>query len=163
MMENCPCGSEAAFSECCQPLIEGSQYAETAEALMRSRYTAHATKSFDYLFETTLPANRQEGDRKGTAAWSRKLDWQRLEIRNVEKGGPGDTAGFVEFVARYRKNGQAFDHHEIAEFVKNEDRWYFKDGHAPEAVQSVRQGPKIGRNDPCPCGSGKKYKKCCGR
>jgi len=31
-----------------------------------------------------------------------------------------------------------------------------------EIVQVVRSGPKIGRNDPCPCGSGKKFKKCCG-
>ena len=28
---------------------------------------------------------------------------------------------------------------------------------------TIVKGPKIGRNDPCPCGSGKKYKKCCGR
>ncbi len=31
-----------------------------------------------------------------------------------------------------------------------------------QAVQQVVRGEKVGRNDPCPCGSGKKYKKCCG-
>ena len=130
---------------------------------MRSRYSAHAKKAFDYIFETTLPSNRQDADQKGTAAWSRKLDWQRLEVRNIENGGPDDEMGTVEFVARYRKNGQAFDHHEIAEFVREDGRWCFKDGQAPQPVQAVRQGPKIGRNAPCACGSGKKYKKCCGK
>lgn len=81
----------------------------------------------------------------------------------MEGGGEDDTKGMVEFVARYRKNSQAFDHHEIAEFVKEDDRWYFKDGHAPQPMQAIRNGPKIGRNDPCPCGSGKKYKKCCAK
>jgi len=162
-MEECPCGSAIAYTDCCKPLIEGNRPAETAEALMRSRYTAHATKAFDYIFDTTHPDSRKEDDRDSTAAWSKKLDWQRLEIRNVEKGGADDDHGSVEFVARYRKNGKAFDHHEIAEFVREEGRWYFKDGQPPQPVQVVRQGPKIGRNDPCTCGSGKKYKKCCGK
>lgn len=162
-MDLCPCGSEKSYADCCQPMIEGDQTADTAEALMRSRYSAHAKKVFDYIFETTLPANRQEDERKGTAAWSRKLDWQRLEIRSVDAGGPDDEKGSVEFVARYRKNSKAFEHHEIAEFVREDGCWYFKDGQPPQPVQTVRQGPKIGRNDPCACGSGKKYKKCCGR
>ena len=161
-MDACPCGSEKPYADCCQPLIEGARSAETAEALMRSRYTAHVKQAFDYIVETTLPASRQADDRDGTAAWSKKLDWQSLEIRNVEAGGADDSSGTVEFVARYRKNGKASDHHEVAAFVREEDRWYFKDGQPPTPVQVVRQGPKIGRNDPCPCGSGKKYKKCCG-
>lgn len=69
-MELCPCGSEKNYSDCCEPLIKGERVADTAEALMRSRYTAHAKKEFDYIFETTLPSNRQDADRKGTAAWS---------------------------------------------------------------------------------------------
>ena len=162
-MDLCPCGSEKAYEECCQPLISGERQAETAEALMRSRYTAHAKKEFDYIFDTTHPDSRDENDRKGTAAWSRKLEWQWLKIQDVANGGPDDDTGTVEFIARYRKNGKAFDHHELAEFIKADDRWYFKDGQPPATEQVVRQGPKVGRNDPCPCGSGKKYKKCCGR
>ena len=161
-MDLCPCGSDKEYARCCQPLINGIRDADTAEALMRSRYSAHAKKAFDYIFDTTLPANRQDSDRKGMAAWSRKLDWQRLEVCRIENGGPEDASGIVEFVARYRKNGHAFDHHEVAEFVREDGRWYYKDGRAPRQMQAVRQGPKIGRNDPCMCGSGKKYKKCCG-
>lgn len=162
-MEPCPCGSQKDYADCCQPLIRGERIAETAEALMRSRYTAHAKKEFDYIFNTTHADSHREEDRKSTAAWSRKLDWQRLEIREVDKGGPEDATGSVEFVARFRKGGKAFDHHEVAEFVREEGRWYFKDGQPPSPAQVVRQGPKVGRNDPCTCGSGKKYKKCCGR
>ncbi len=162
-MESCPCGSDRAYDQCCRPLITGERAADTAESLMRARYTAHAKKKFDYIFETTCPASRQDSDRQATAAWSKKLDWQRLEIRHVDGGGQDDTTGTVEFVARYRKNSQAFDHHEIAEFSKEAGRWYFKDAQAPEPVQAIRQGPKIGRNDPCRCGSGKKFKKCCGK
>ncbi|MDL2268808.1 YchJ family protein [Desulfosarcina sp. OttesenSCG-928-A07] len=161
-MELCPCGSKKPYAECCGPLISGESFADTAEALMRARYTAHAKKIFDYVAETTLPENRQEKDVEETEVWSRKLDWQWLEIRRVEAGGPEDVIGTVEFVARYRKNGTAFDHLEQAEFVKQDGRWYFKDGMPPPPVQMVRQGPKLGRNDPCSCGSGKKFKKCCG-
>ena len=161
-MKDCPCGSNKEYAACCEPLFTGEKTADTAEALMRSRYSSHAKKQFDYIYDTTHPDTRKESDRAETASWSRKLDWQRLEIRDVEGGGPEDATGRVEFVARYRKNGRAFDHHEIAEFERQDDRWYFKDGKAPQPVQVVRQGPKIGRNDPCHCGSGKKFKKCCG-
>jgi SEC-C motif domain protein len=161
-MKRCPCGSEKDYSDCCQPLIMGERTAETAEALMRSRYTAHAKRQYDYIFETTHPDHRQESERKGTAAWSKKLDWQWMKVRRIEQGGPDDSTGTVAFVARYRKDGRAFEHNEIAEFVRMDGRWYFKDGQAPPAEQVIRQNPKIGRNDPCTCGSGKKYKKCCG-
>jgi len=162
-MEVCPCGSDRAYAQCCRPLITGERTAKSAEDLMRARYTAHAQKQFDYIFETTYPPSRQDSDRQATAAWSKKLDWQHLEIRHVDGGGPDDATGRVEFVARYRKNSQAFEHHEVAEFLKEADRWYFKDGQAPEPIQAIRQGPKIGRNDPCHCGSGRKHKKCCGK
>lgn len=161
-MELCPCGSKKNYAECCEPLICGQRMADTAEALMRARYTAHAKRAFDYIAETTLPEIRKEGDAQETEAWSKKLEWQWLDIRKVEDGGPEDTTGIVEFVARYRKNGNACDHLERAEFVKQEGCWYFKDGTPPPPVQMVRQGPKVGRNDPCSCGSGKKFKKCCG-
>jgi SEC-C motif-containing protein len=162
-MELCPCGSQKAYVDCCQPLIKGERTADTAEALMRSRYTAHAKKEFDYLFKTTHPSNRQDDDRKGTCGLVPKAGLAAAGSSQYGKGGPDDSAGTVEFLARYRKDSKAFDHHEIAEFVREDGRWYFKDGQAPQPVQAIRQGPKIGRNDPCSCGSGKKYKKCCGK
>ena len=61
-----------------------------------------------------------------------------------------------------RLKGDELAHHEVATFRKVEDRWYFVDGKMAKHETFVRQAPKVGRNDPCPCGSGKKYKKCCG-
>lgn len=162
-MEPCPCGSEKGYTECCEPIITDSKKADTAEALMRSRYTAYVKKEFNYIYESTDPSQRKEYDQSGGASWSKNFDWQGLEIVRTENGGPEDETGIVEFIARYRKKGSAFQHHEIAEFSKIEDQWYFKDGQPPTPTQFVRQGPKIGRNDPCSCGSGKKFKKCCDR
>ncbi len=162
-MEACPCGSKKGYGECCEPLIQGDKIADTAQALMRSRYSAHVKSENDYLFDTTHPDKREGYDREGIAQWSKKAEWQSLEILNIEDGGPEDTKGVVEFVARYREKTKPVKHHEIAEFVKEDGRWYFYDGNAPKLVTMVRKGPKIGRNDPCTCGSGKKYKKCCGR
>ncbi|MEJ2038885.1 MAG: YchJ family protein [Desulfosarcinaceae bacterium] len=160
-MEACPCGSGRDFAECCQPFIQGQTNPETAEALMRSRYSAHVKSEVDYIYETTHPAHKKNCDTKSVAAWCRKAQWQSLEIVQTTGGGPQDASGTVEFIVRYREKEKPVKHHEIAEFERHEDRWYFKDGKAPQQEQVVRQGPKVGRNDPCPCGSGKKYKKCC--
>lgn len=129
---------------------------------MRSRYTAFVKTEVDYIFETTHPDQQQGYNREGIRSWSKNSDWMGLEILETTDGGPEDKTGMVEFIARYRKNGQRQEHHEIAEFVKKDDRWYFKDGHPPKRTGTIRKGPKVGRNDPCTCGSGKKYKKCCG-
>ena len=161
-MEICPCGSGQTYADCCKPLIDGSRPAATAEALMRSRYSAYVKTQIDYIYETTHADQRSKFNRQESLAWSRNTEWQSLEILRTENGGENDESGVVEFIARYREKDKAVKHHEVADFARVEGRWYFVDGHAPKPVQSVRQGPKIGRNDPCPCGSGKKYKKCCG-
>ena len=161
-MELCPCGSGGEFDQCCGPFIQGNKTATTAEALMRSRYSAYVKTEIDYIYDTTHASQRSKFNRKESLDWSRNTQWQSLEVVRTEDGGQEDESGIVEFIARYREKNKPIQHHEIAEFVKEDGRWYFMDGHAPKPVQSVRQGPKIGRNDPCPCGSGKKYKKCCG-
>ena len=74
-----------------------------------------------------------------------------------------EHGGKVEFRATYRRDGERMVHHEIAEFRKAGDIWYFTDGKLVGPGQYTRETPKVGRNEPCPCGSGKKYKKCCGR
>lgn len=162
-MEICPCGSGKDYTDCCEPLLLGSQAAATAEALMRSRYSAYVKTQIDYIYETTHATQRSKFNREESLAWSRNTDWQSLEILRTEAGSPEDDSGVVEFIARYREKGKAVQHHEVADFTKEDGRWYFLDGHAPKPEQVVRKGPKIGRNDACPCGSGKKYKKCCGK
>lgn len=160
-IEKCPCGSSLAFADCCEPLIKGVKEAPTAEALMRSRYSAHVIAAIDYIQQTTHSSQRKNTDSKSTAVWCRKSEWQSLEILATEGGGPEDKTGTVEFIARYRHKGKPVKYHEIAEFVREDERWFFVNGETPRPEQ-VLLGPKIGRNSPCPCGSGKKYKKCCG-
>ena len=126
---------------------------------MRSRYSAFATGNIDYLEQTLLPRTRQDFDREGAAEWSRSSEWTGLTINALENGREADTEGFVEFVARYRQNGEDRLHHETGRFEKHDGRWYYADGASGKRPVHVE---KIGRNAPCPCGSGKKYKKCCG-
>ena len=162
-MANCLCGSTESFKTCCGPLLSGEKSADTAEALMRSRYTAYARTAIDYLLSTTHPAKKGAYDADAMRSWAEESDWQGLEIISTEKGGPDDDTGRVEFIARYSEKGKSREHHEIADFKKQNGKWYFYDGRAPRTETYIRKEPKIGRNDPCPCNSGKKYKKCCGR
>lgn len=162
-MDTCPCGSELEYSNCCQPLISGEKTAETAESLMRSRYTAYAKKETDYIAQTVHPDQRQGDSRKTIEEWADNTQWNKLEIIECSAGGPEDSEGFVEFAADYTEKGKKRKHHELAVFKKYEDKWYFFDGQAPQIKQVVRSGPKVGRNEPCPCMSGKKYKKCCAK
>ncbi len=160
-MSLCPCGSEKEFEACCQPLIEGTKDAQTAEELMRARYTAHATRSYNYLDTSTHPEFRDDVDVKDIEKWSSSLDWDGLEILATSKGGADDDDGTVSFCARYTVNNIPQDLTEDAFFRKEDGKWYYVEGviHGSEPIR--RESPKIGRNDPCTCGSGKKYKKCC--
>jgi SEC-C motif-containing protein len=162
----CPCGSQLNESDCCDVYISGKKLPPTPEALMRSRYTAHVKVAVPYLKETLAPESRTDFSDKDVREWAEKSEWLGLDIQSAK----GDT---VEFTAKYRADGKTLEHHEIAQFKKIKDRWYFVDGdshvheegqghhhHAP-MVPIVRESPKLGRNDPCVCGSGKKSKKCC--
>ena len=159
----CPCNSGLPYASCCEPLIKGVCAAPSPEALMRARYSAFAHQEMPYLLETLHPGQRSDYDEEGAAKWASESDWTGLEILDV-KGEPAtDNSGTVEFRASYRRNGKKLEHHELAEFRKSSGIWYFFDGKMVSAGQYRRETPKVGRNDPCPCGSGRKYKKCCGK
>lgn len=161
--DKCPCNSGKRYCDCCEPVLEGAAKAATAEALMRARYSAYATGHIAFLRDSSVQAAREEFDEKASTAWSRAARWHGLEIIRTERGGENDPDGIVEFRATYTANGEFCNHHEVAVFVKEADGWKFADGELVGETPVVRETPKIGRNDPCPCGSGKKYKKCCGR
>ncbi|MGE4132381.1 MAG: YchJ family protein [Bdellovibrionales bacterium] len=176
--EKCPCESGLDFSLCCHPFLAGERQAPTAEALMRSRYSAFVKGEVGYIKSTLAPESRQDFDEKEAKAWSASADWRGLKILSTKKGKEADKKGTVEFVATYKQDGKTLEHHEVSEFRKNASgAWLFVDGeshtheegqghdhhhHHPVRETVVRESPKVGRNDPCPCGSGKKYKKCCG-
>jgi len=156
----CPCGSGLEYTACCEPYISGKMRAPGPEALMRSRYTAYTQQAMPYLADTLHPGQRNDYDEAGAAKWARESEWEALEIVSVSD--QTDTDGKVEFKVTYRRNGERLVHHELAEFRKSGDTWYFFDGKLVGPGQYTRELPKVGRNDPCPCGSGKKFKKCCG-
>ena len=160
--EACPCKSGKNFGECCGPIITGTAKAETAEALMRARYSSYVTGDIDFLKSSATKAVQEEFDEQASKAWSAAAQWHGLEIIRCEEGQKGDKKGVVEFRALYTANGEFCNHHEVSSFVKEADGWKFEDGELVGETPIVREEPKVGRNDPCPCGSGKKYKKCCG-
>ena len=162
-MTLCPCGSGRAYEECCERYIEGRVPAPTAEALMRSRYTAHALRKFDYLNETVHPDLRSETDHAEMQQWSEAVEWTGLDILSTRKGTADDDTGEVSFEAHYAVRGMPQSMREDAFFRREDNRWYYVDGNVYGQEPYRRETPKIGRNEPCPCGSGKKYKKCCGK
>jgi len=163
MTESCPCGSGRSYVECCEALHRGTAVAETAEAVMRARYCAFAKKEIDYLDRTYHPSTLSEFDPDSARNWAEESEWVGLEIRSTEGGMAEDRSGKVEFVARYRIGDDEIAHHEIASFRKENDVWLFVDGRVFGGGPYTRSEPKTGRNEPCVCGSGKKFKKCCGK
>ncbi|MEI6985452.1 MAG: YchJ family protein [Rhodospirillaceae bacterium] len=159
-MSICHCGTGRDFDECCGPCLSGAAPAPTAEALMRSRYTAFVTADIDYLENSLLPEVRGDLDRDHISNWAKNSTWLGLEVLSTSGGGVDDDSGMVEFSASFRTGGRELQHHEIGRFTKLDGRWYYKDGDLVK--QQPRVVTKIGRNDPCSCGSGKKHKKCCG-
>jgi len=157
-----PTQDPAALAAYCEPFLRGDKLPETAAELMASRYVAYTRGNVDYLVETHAPSTRDDIDRAATEEWARRATWRSLEIVSTERGGAGDDAGEVEFIARYVLDGAEHAHHERSQFERSDGRWYFVNGERVAAPPIRRQAPKVGRNDPCPCGSGKKHKKCCG-
>jgi SEC-C motif-containing protein len=159
----CHCGSKVPFADCCEPILNGEREALTAEVCMRARYSAFASGQIDYIKKTIDPDQRKEFDDKGIKDWSLNSQWHGLEIREVKKGLAEDTEGTVEFIASYRAKDVLRHHHEVASFKKIDGAWHFMNGEVQKQETVKRDAPKVGRNDPCTCGSGKKYKKCCGK
>ncbi|NJD39938.1 MAG: YchJ family protein [Geobacter sp.] len=160
-MSSCPCGSPKQYSDCCEPIITGTRPAATAEQLMRARYTAYTKTEMDFIFTSTDPGQREGYDHDGTRAWAENSEWLGLEITGTTGGGADDSTGEVEFIARFKENNALREHRENALFTRKDGEWYFTDGRMVKPKPIISS--KVGRNDPCPCGSGQKYKKCCGR
>lgn len=161
-MSNCPCGSGNEFNTCCEPIIKGSKAAPTAASLMRARYSAYTTGDIDFIVDSTHPDYKEDMDVQEITAWSEKSNWKGLDIVDTAEGTERDDWGVVEFKANFELAGQDLSHHERSEFSKIDGKWYFMDGE-PVVETYKRETPKVGRNEPCVCGSGKKYKKCCGK
>jgi SEC-C motif domain protein len=149
-MQPCPCGSGQPYAVCCGKFHRGEEIPATAETLMRSRYCAYVLKLSPYLLATWHTSTRPPT----LDIASDETPWQELDILGCGEGMEGDSEGWVEFIARFH-GGQL---HERSRFMKEAGQWFYLDGELLQPLPAARPG----RNAPCPCGSGKKYKKCCG-
>ena len=170
----CPCqinpvsdaiGAPLLYQDCCQPYHDGllnkeadGIKAETAKRLMRTRYSAFVLVKPNYIVKTTIPAQQNLLDIKAIENWAKETDWAGLEIvTHTPKLGKRHAQ--VEFKAYFKTNENLQAHHELSAFVKVTDKnsnnacWYFLD---PTVSMSVSQ------KQPCICGSGEKFKRCCG-
>ena len=159
-MSLCPCGSNADYADCCGR-YHAAGTAPTAERLMRSRYAAYALGKLDYIEATCGGPAAIAFDRAEAEVLQLGTEWLGLEIVWTKKGRQGDSEGTVSFVARYRNNGEETALSETSLFKRIDGRWFYWDRDAAANAAPPR-ATGIGRNDPCPCGSGKKFKKCCG-
>lgn len=175
--QTCPCqinpsvdkvDSPLTYQACCQPYHDGlcdenvdkavGVRAETAERLMRTRYSAFVLVKPDYIVETTLPAQQSLLHVNSIGSWAKETDWAGLEIvQHTPKLGKRHAQ--VDFKAHFNTVDGIQAHHELSAFVKvadktnNDARWYFLD---PTVAMNVTQ------KQPCICGSGEKFKRCCG-
>ena len=160
-MSLCPCGSGKDLDACCGPVIKGGP-ASSPEALMRSRYAAYVLCEVDHLERSLAPEARTDHDRAGAEQWAKSVDWLGLSILSASPISAADQTGTVEFSAHFRQGGMEQRHHETSNFRREGESWVYVDGKVHN-TPVVRSHPKVGRNDPCPCGSGKKFKQCCGK
>ncbi|NMZ69974.1 SEC-C motif-containing protein [Pseudomonas peli] len=147
----CPCGSDQLLASCCGRYHAGIP-APSAEALMRSRYSAYALGLIDYLVRSTLAAQQAGLDRDAILAWSLGSTWLGLEVEEAQLIEGEPQHAYVTFTAHWRDESGTHNHRERSAFVCNNGHWYFID----PTVEL-----KLGRNDTCPCASGLKFKKCC--
>lgn len=151
----CPCGSALSYADCCAPFHNGDTIPSTAEALMRSRFSAFALHNSAYLLATWDVSTRPVG----LDLANDPSQWLRLEIVGTKKGGVSDSKGQVSFNAYYRQHGKEGVMAETSRFRKVANRWFYVDGVVADTAKTAAAPSK---NSLCPCGSGKKFKRCCG-
>ncbi len=146
----CPCGSEKRYAECCAPFHTGECAAQAPEQLMRARYSAYVKCEVDYILRTW-----HESTRPKTMVLEADVQWLGVTVNDASESG---DEGFVEYIARFKHNGRGQRLHERSRFVRENGEWFYIDGQ----YYAVPTDKKIGRSEPCSCGSGKKRKRCCG-
>lgn len=149
--QQCPCGQQAPYEKCCQPLHQGVHHAADAQQLMRSRYCAFVKQEVDYIIKTTALKQQSLLDRDSLMQWSQQTEWLYLDIIDFQPQ-LDKTHASVEFKAFYQSGANQASHHEQSYFVKHQNKWYFIDP-TVEQVLTLKQ--------PCLCGGAKKFKHCC--
>lgn len=148
-MNTCPCGSTQFFSDCCEPYLLGLNKPAQPEQLMRSRYSAYSLANIEYIQKTMQKKAAQQYDAASAREWAKSVTWLGLTV--IDASTPHNNTGTVTFFARFCENHINRFIYEKSIFEKIDGDWFYTDGNTP----------KLMRNDPCPCGSQKKAKRCC--
>lgn len=151
----CPCGLRSEYQHCCGRYIEDGEIASSPEGLMRSRYTAYALGKIDYIKKTMLGKPLLDFNEKEIKQWASSVQWLRLEVIDSYLKSDDLQIGFVEFRALFLEGNRLHVIHEISQFNHMNGCWFYT-----EQNQITEPEIKISRNDPCPCGSKKKFKHC---
>jgi SEC-C motif-containing protein len=165
--QKCHCGSAIDFAACCLPFIKKVAKPPSPEALMRSRYSAYVSKHYQYLLNTYAQSKQQNLSIDQLQQGADETQWLKLDVLSAFEDS---DVGEVEFIAYYSvqdsndPKGRAgtsdfYAMHERSRFVKEADGWRYLDG------EMLNKNGKLnlGRNQTCLCGSGLKFKRCCGR
>lgn len=123
----CPCGSGDIFGDCCGPVLRQERRAGTAQALMRSRYTAFAVRDLEHLLASWHPRTRPPREELA-GSLAQDVRWLRLEVLATALGGPFDDTGTVEFVAISKSEQGRQEQHEVSRFLREDGSWYYVDG-----------------------------------
>lgn len=151
----CYCGSGQSFADCCQPLLNGLQEAQSCEQLMRSRYSAFCYGHAEYLQRSCVPSLREAQSPAVLQPFIEETHFTQLQILSSSPLDSTAAHGFVEFKVYFIQGHQlhSFQEYSVFEFIQGQ--WYYASGRLTDFPSQ-----KIGRNDSCPCGSGKKFKSC---
>jgi SEC-C motif-containing protein len=155
-VKNCFCGNDFTFEQCCQPIISDKIDPQNSEQLMRSRFTAYVIEDYQYIRQTYASAQRSKLTVNGIAYSAQDTQWLSLQV--LAHHSQENTAQ-VEFKAFYQVDKHYYVMHELSDFVREDDKWYYTTGVMQKG--SGEFSPE--RNSQCLCGSGKKFKKCCGK
>ena len=128
MSRPCPCTSKKPYDRCCGPFHTGAAVPETAEQLMRSRFSAYALTKVDYLISTRPEAKRADEDRAELEQYCKSVNCVSLKIVGKEKGGKADETGLVTFHASIQANGRRSLHIETSSFARERGNWVYVDG-----------------------------------
>ena len=154
----CACGTGKTAEKCCLAVISTPLKAKTPAQLMRSRYVAYTLGDTRYLIDSWHSSTRPV-----SLKLDEKLVWAGLKLVKESKVVAEGLhwIGYVEFMASFTRDGAMGQVHERSRFLFEDGLWFYVDGEQIETGELyARRQP--GRNDPCFCGSGKKFKKCCG-
>ena len=119
----CPCGTNKPFANCCAMIWQQPKLATHPEQIMRARYSAHVKNNMAFIAASwhglTRPQNMAD-----VAAWNSSCTWLGLKVISSSRNG---NKGKVEFTALYKQGSELNQHHELAEFVFENEQWWYLD------------------------------------